>query len=136
MLDLKDLIFEGYFRDYALKKFSIDSPPKNKNDEISQNIFGLAGTKSRLLYIEWNKLFKKKYNLNHHIDKCLEPMAIKEDLFYEYFGPWEDWLETNCKGKFGLTYNGDIIIFYIELEEDKLLFNLTFSDNIIEFGRL
>lgn len=95
------------------------------------NIFGLGGKGSYLLKFHWDDLFHITHK--HDVNDCREPLSVRERLFFKYFGTWEHWLEENCEGKFGLTYNDDYILLYLESERDLFTWRLMFEDEHIHF---
>jgi hypothetical protein len=118
---LKQLLKSVRLKDTEVKL----EPSITSTQPDSKNIAGLGGQSFNPAFISWDHLYRQSYaELRQYQDK---PHAIKEYLFFAYFGPLEAWCERNCQSKFLLWSTEHGIYRYFDDPIDNLLWNLTWD---------
>lgn len=120
------LLLKKLLKSVKLQDVSIKLEPAITSTQTdSKNIAGLGGQSFNPAFISWDHLYQQSYaELRQYRDK---PLAIKEYLFFAYFGPLEAWCEHNCQSKFLLWPTDHGIYRYFDDPIDNLLWNLTWD---------
>jgi hypothetical protein len=92
--------------------------------EINGNRAGLGGQEFKLKTISWRELFDQSPDLHSWAKR---PRAVKEHLFFAYFGPLEAWCERNCQGPFYLWTTETGICLHITDPVDMVVWKMTWD---------
>mgnify|MGYP006288440559 CR=1 FL=1 len=97
--------------------------------EDCKNIAGVGGQQFRPYFIRWNTILfqSKRYS---QLSTIVDSVALKEELFFEYFGPLEHWCDENCQGQYYLWSDEHGIYRLFTNSVDDMLWNLTFEDQM------
>ena len=105
-------------------------------DSTVKNLMGDGGT-HRPYHVGWQKLF----------DQCKDPdalvaarkkqyLAVKEYLFFAYFGPLEYWCEHNFSNKFMLWHDNDGVYCMPLTDQDQMLWMLTWDNKMPDYDAM
>lgn len=110
-----------------LKKH-FNSTAENK----TKNLAGVGGQKIRANFISWGEIISQhpdRSNLQRWYNHG-ETSVVKEQLFFEYFGPIEHWCDENCTSEYYLWTDRLGVYKAFTSEVDRVLWNLTFQDKM------
>lgn len=113
------------------KAIADKTKPNDKPFEGKKNLAGLGGQEFKPYFISWNVLTQQsKSNIRLTIWQKANPTAVKEHLFFEYFGPLEHWCDTNCNGHYYL-WSDSMGVYRAFIDPmDIMLWNLTFENGM------
>ena len=123
------------------KKEIIASYIKNKDTkkrDDCKNLAGLGGQGFRPRFISWQTILKQsKIRLSSYAGvRGMGDIAIREVLFFGYFGPLEAWCESNCQGGYFL-WSDDSGVYLILMDEmDEVTWKLTWDGSMPSFDNV
>lgn len=110
------------------KNIADSTTPTTSSFEGKKNLAGLGGQEFKPYFISWNVLtHQSRSHIRLTIRAKSDPIAVKEHLFFEYFGPLEHWCDTNCNGHYYL-WSDSLGVYRAFIDPmDVMLWNLTFE---------
>ena len=70
------------------------------------------------------------FQSKRYTQTTVDETALREELFFEYFGPLEHWCDQNCQGPYYLWSDHHGIYRVFTNSVDDMLWNLTFDSEM------
>jgi hypothetical protein len=97
----------------------------------AQNLCGSGGQTFRPMTRTWQEIFDEwPDNVLRIQANNKNQLAIREALFFGYFGPLESWCERNLSQPFYLWSDDHAVSIIIPGEQDRILWMLTWNDGL------
>lgn len=117
---MKEFFKKRLFRWALREMLKVRANHDNPNNQEPEHLLNLWYEFS----ISQQSLFEKLYNHSHDIDRCKDPLAVREEIFFAQ-GKIEAWCEEICQGQFYIYFTDDEYLYFIERSDDALLFKMT-----------
>jgi len=107
------------------------------NHELGKNIAGAGGQSSPPYSVTWQSLFDQCDSIELKVAANKKQyLAVKEFLFFAYFGPLEAWCEHNFAGPFMLWSDENSIHCMLFATQDRVLWQLTWGDTMPRYKEM
>lgn len=103
-------------------------------DSTQRNLMGDGGTR-RPYHISWSELLNQCKDTDAiEAARAKKYLAVKEYLFFAYFGPLEHWCEKNFEHRF-MAWHDDNGVYCMPLtDQDQMLWMLTWNGTMPPFN--
>lgn len=105
-------------------------------DSTVKNLMGDGGT-HRPYTVSWQQLFDQCKDRDL-IDAARKKqyLAVKEYLFFAYFGPLEHWCEHNFSNRFMLWHDDNGIYCMPQCDQDQMLWMLSWDNKMPSYDEM
>ena len=105
-------------------------------DSTQKNIMGDGGTR-KPYSITWHDLFDQCKNQELiNTARAKKYLAVKEYLFFAYFGPLEHWCEHNFSSKFMLWHDDNAVYCVPLTDQDQMLWMLVWDNKMPQYDAI
>lgn len=102
-------------------------------DSTQRNLMGDGGT-HKPYHISWQALLDQCKDADVITSaRAKKYLAVKEYLFFAYFGPLEHWCEHNFTSKFMLWHDDNGVYCMPLSDQDQMLWMLTWNNTMPDF---